>query len=69
MTCKGICHRYKAPKPPHGRSRYGKGQKRCNGCDVYVERDGFFCPCCGHRLRVAPRHGKLKEKVLNFSRI
>jgi len=66
LTCKGICHRYKAPKPPHG-SRYVKGQKRCNSCDIYIEWDGFFCPCCGMRLRVAPRHQKYKEKVLNFS--
>ncbi len=69
LTCKGICHRYKAPKSPHGRSRYGKGQKRCNSCDIFVECDGFYCPCCGSRLRVAPRHSKWKEKVLNFSRI
>jgi len=48
---------------------YEKGQKRCNSCDIYVEWDGFFCPCCGMKLRVAPRHKKWKEKVLNFSRI
>ncbi len=68
LTCKGICHRYRALKPSHG-SRYAKGQKRCNSCDIYIEWDGFFCPCCGMRLRVAPRHQKYKEKVLNFSRI
>ncbi|KAG2478428.1 MAG: hypothetical protein NPMRTH1_520002 [Nitrosopumilales archaeon] len=69
MTCKGICHRYKALKPLHGKIRYAQGQKRCIRCDVYIKWDGLFCPCCGSRLRVAPRHTKLKEKALNFSRI
>jgi len=69
LTCKGICYRYKAPKLLHGGSRYEKGQKRCNSCDIYMEWDGFFCPCCGYKLRTAPRHQKWKEKVLNFSRI
>jgi len=70
MSCNGICHRYKALKPPQGMSRYEAGQKRCNSCDIYTEWNGFWCPCCGGvRLRVAPRHRKLKEKVLNFSRI
>ena len=69
LTCKGICHRYKAIKPPHRTSRYVKGQKRCNSCDIYIEWNGFFCPCCGYRLRAAPRSKKYKEKVLDFSRI
>jgi len=59
----------KGDKLPQGKSRYAKGQKRCNSCDVYIEWDGLFCPCCGSRLRVAPRHRKWKQKVLNFSRI
>ena len=69
MSCKGVCHKYKALKPPLGVGRYVKGQKRCNSCDVYIEWDGLYCPCCGVRLRVAPRHRKLKEKVLKISRI
>ena len=68
MSCKGICIRYKAKKP-NGVSRYQVGQKRCNICDVYLEWEGLFCPCCGVKLRVAPRQKKWKQKVLNFSRI
>jgi len=69
MSCKGVCHRYKALKPPPGGSRYVKGQKRCNSCDIFIEWNGLWCPCCGMRLRVSPRHRKLKEKVLKISRI
>ena len=68
MTCKGICHRYKAPKR-NGNSRYVIGQKRCNSCAIFVEWDGIFCPCCRLKLRVTPRNKKWKEKVLNFSRM
>jgi len=45
------------------------GQKRCNSCDIFVEWNGVFCPCCGMKLRVTPRNRKWKEKILNFSRI
>ncbi len=68
MVCKGICQRYKAPKHS-GRGRYAIGQKRCNDCEIYIEWNGFFCPCCGNRLRGVPRNKKGKEKILNFSRI
>ncbi len=68
LTCKGICHRYKGPKP-YGTGRYALGQKRCNSCDIFVEWNGVFCPCCGMKLRVTPRKRELKEKALNFSRI
>ena len=68
MTCKGICHRYKALKPPHSRSRYVKGQKRCNSCDIYIEWNGLFCPCCGYRLRASPRHKKWEEKDIRVEK-
>ncbi len=68
LTCKGICHRYKAPKR-NGNSRYAIGQKRCNSCKIFVEFDGVFCPCCGMKMRVTPRKRELKEKIFNFSRI
>ncbi|GFN39696.1 MAG: hypothetical protein YK1309IOTA_680009 [Marine Group I thaumarchaeote] len=68
MTCKGICHRYKAHKP-FGIGRYEVGQKRCKECSIFIKWDGFFCPCCGMRLRGVPRNRKAKEKILNFTRI
>ena len=69
LACKGICHRYKAPKP-YGKGRYAIGQKRCQICDLFIwVEDKVFCPCCGVKLRAAPRNKKWKEKVLNYSRI
>ncbi|MCZ6582203.1 MAG: hypothetical protein O6761_03410, partial [Thaumarchaeota archaeon] len=61
-------HRYKANKP-YGKSRYAIGQKRCNSCEIFVEWNGTFCPCCGLKLRGVPRNRKAKEKILNLSRI
>lgn len=68
MTCKGICDRHKASKPS-GISRYVAGQKRCNICDIYLEYDGFFCPCCNLKLRTSSRNAKHKEKYRILSRI
>jgi hypothetical protein len=63
MACKGICIRHKADKPHDYVGRYATGQKRCQVCDLYIKWDGFFCPCCGYRLRVSPRLFKHKEKL------
>jgi len=49
MTCKGICIRHKAQKPP-GTGRYSTGQKRCQVCEIFLRWDGLWCPCCGYRL-------------------
>ena len=62
-NCRGICPRYRAPKRLKV-GRYIDGQKRCNECDVFMRWDGFWCPCCGLRLRLTPRTGKYKEKFL-----
>ena len=62
MGCKGICSRYKTTTPPsHG--RYKNGQKRCQVCDLFIKYEGFFCPCCGGRLRIKPRGKKYKAKL------
>ena len=61
MVCKGICVRHKATKPV-GTGRYSTGQKRCQVCEIFVNWDGVFCPCCGYRLRTKPRNLKLKAK-------
>ena len=60
-SCNGICNRYKMVKP-NGTGRYSAGQKRCNLCDIFMQWEGLFCPCCGYRLRSKPRNGKYKEK-------
>ena len=62
MTCKGICIRHKARKPV-GSGRYAIGQKRCQICELFIEWDGLWCPCCGYRLRTRPRNLKYKAKL------
>jgi hypothetical protein len=57
MTCKGICMRHKAS------SRYGRGNKRCQVCEIFIRWDALFCPCCGYRLRNGPRLFKHKAKL------
>jgi hypothetical protein len=60
MTCKGICIRYKADS-----NNYANGQKRCQICDLFMQWDGIFCPCCGYKLRNRPRNfsnTKLREQ-------
>jgi rRNA maturation endonuclease Nob1 len=62
MTCKGICLRLKAFKPAHS-GRYVNGQKRCQGCEIFIKWDGLWCPCCGFRLRLGPRNSANKERL------
>lgn len=40
--------------------RYSKGQKRCQVCEIFINHEGKFCPCCGCRLRAKPRNKKYK---------
>ncbi len=62
MVCKGVCPRYKAQKPRSG-GRYEAGQKRCQVCEIYLEWEGIWCPCCTYRLRSNPRNRKYKERL------
>ena len=60
--CKGVCNRYRAPKPV-GAGRYASGQKRCQICEVFMKTDEMWCPCCGYRLRSKPRNKKYKLRL------
>ena len=64
ITCNGICHRDKAKKPTT-MGRYASGQKRCNVCEIFVQWDGYSCPCCGMLLRTRPRSVKAKIYAKN----
>ncbi|WP_420544465.1 hypothetical protein [Nitrosopumilus sp.] len=66
--CKGVCDRYKATKTQGG-SRYANGQKRCQSCELFINWEGLWCPCCGHRLRTMPRNRIYKEKFLQSKKI
>ena len=63
MVCKGICIRHKAMRPSTGK-RYFIGQKRCQGCQIFINWQGFFCPCWGCRLRNKPRNKKYKYYLI-----
>ena len=56
-----MCLRYKAKKNQSG-ARYANGQKRCQMCEIFIEWEGLWCPCCGYRLRTMPRNKAYKEK-------
>ena len=63
MACKGICTKYRATKPTIG-GRYDAGQKRCQICEIFIQWDGLWCPCCGYRLRTRPRNARYKAKYM-----
>ncbi|WP_100182101.1 hypothetical protein [Candidatus Nitrosotenuis aquarius] len=62
MSCKEICKSYRAIKPK-GIGRYAAGQKRCQVCEMFVNWDGTYCPCCGMKLRKVPRNSFYKQKL------
>jgi hypothetical protein len=62
MTCKGKCSPYQAFKQA-GMGRYGTGQKRCQVCEIFINWEGLWCPCCGCRLRGKPRNIKFKTAL------
>jgi RNA polymerase subunit RPABC4/transcription elongation factor Spt4 len=61
MACKGICLRHRAQKPVDS-GRYASGQKRCQVCEIFINWDTLWCPCCGYRLRSKPRNSLFKKK-------
>lgn len=63
LTCKGICGRHKAFRPPSGLGRYFSGQKRCQVCEIFIKWEALNCPCCGCRLRIRPRNGVNRRKM------
>lgn len=69
MVCKNVCERYRAIKPILPDTRYGMGQKRCQLCEIFVNWDGMYCPCCGYRLRANPRNSKYKEHLHEIKQV
>jgi predicted amidophosphoribosyltransferase len=35
----------------------------CQICEIFIEWDGLWCPCCGYRLRSKPRNLRYKAKL------
>lgn len=63
MACKGICVKYKAKKSSYVSGRYVLGHKRCGTCEIFVNWDGKFCPCCNSPLRTKPKGTATREKL------
>ena len=62
MICRVICIRYKAYGPIDP-SRYANGQKHCRLCNLFIQWDELWCPCCEYRLRTRQRHSKYRAKL------
>jgi len=60
--CRDKCLEFKAAKPYQG-PRYTLGQKRCMKCCIFIDYEGYRCPCCGNVLRTRPRSHKYKDKL------
>ncbi|PWU80177.1 MAG: hypothetical protein DLM72_13585 [Candidatus Nitrosopolaris wilkensis] len=60
-TCNGIRSRYKAVRHFGVEGlRYAYNQKRCQICEIFMNVEGLYCPCCHNRLRLKTRLGKAK---------
>ena len=62
MHCNGSCKKYMAKTTSFEGGRYEQGQKRCPQCEVFIQWEGLWCPCCGRLLRSKPRAKKSKIK-------
>ena len=40
------------------------GQRRYQVCQIFINWPGFFCPCCGYKLRTKPRNKKFKQQLV-----
>jgi rRNA maturation endonuclease Nob1 len=68
MHCNGSCKDYKAEANILEGGRYEQGQKRCHECELFIEWEGLWCPCCGHLLRTKPRATKPKRRRMLMNR-
>ena len=59
-----MCKKYTSKGNSLEGGRYERGQKRCPECEVFIEWEGLWCPCCGRLLRSKPRAKKLKRKLV-----
>lgn len=55
--CSRKCKNYK------GKGGYFKGNKKCTICKIFIKFNGYFCPCCGYRLKSKPRGSKGRKRL------
>ena len=63
MHCNGSCEKYKAKSNTLAGGRYEQGQKRCPECEIFMEWEGLWCPCCGRLLRTKARATRPKRRL------
>lgn len=66
MYCRSICKKYKAYKTNDSFSYYSQGYKLCKECELFLEWQGFKCPCCNNLLRSRP-HNSFSKQRLRFN--
>jgi hypothetical protein len=54
-----------ASKPAFEYNQYVEGKQYCRQYDIFLYRNGLFCPCCGVQLRL-PSTGKNGEERLRL---
>jgi predicted amidophosphoribosyltransferase len=59
MVCRNICERLEF----FVEKNYKDGKKYCRRCEIFLQRPGNFCPCCGMALRKSPTGREQKEKL------
>ncbi|RMW35236.1 MAG: hypothetical protein EA443_03210 [Nitrosopumilus sp.] len=62
MHCNGSCKKYKATSTSVDGGRYELGQKRCPECELFINWEGLWCPCCGRLLRTKPRAKRVRNR-------
>ena len=82
MACTGKCKKFRVSKPRDA-ARYSSGQCHCQMCDTWMDHngchlsdsspatessDGWFCRCCGFKVRRKPRNTNYKAKFRSASR-
>ncbi len=63
MNCNNSCKKFQAKSNSAMGGRYEQGQKRCPECEVFIEWEGLWCPCCGRLLRTKPRATKPQRRL------
>ena len=61
MICRGACSLYK-PSFSVDKFRYLNGQKRCSKCEIFLNWNDLYCPCCRHKLRTRPKTLKAVDR-------
>lgn len=55
--CKKFCKRLR------GKGGYAGGNKKCRICNIFMKVEGYFCPCCGYRLKSKPRNSRSRKRL------